>query len=264
MKSCTCDAAMEISLLLKVTLALVLLPQFGQRQNFSIEGSISSEDGSAIGTPLVFLEALTSRPIGQNYADVSGNFTFEYVEAGTYYIRIKQEGFEEFAQRIEVPASHRQLTVFLRRKLPDPPAVREIHLGTKFQVDVRQLSIPEKAVRQYQKARADLEERNTSKAIRRLREALSIAPNFIEAAFYLASALYEIDRFQEAEETLTRALAIVPKQPQLRLMLANVLVKEAKYEDALAEIDSYLEENPDAPDRSSAQTTRLQLIQAIE
>jgi outer membrane protein assembly factor BamD (BamD/ComL family) len=55
-----------------------------------------------------------------------------------------------------------------------------------------------------------------------------------------------------------------PKAPQLRLLLANVLVKENKYEQALSEIDTYLKENPTGADRPSASVTREQLIKALQ
>jgi tetratricopeptide (TPR) repeat protein len=237
----------------------MLLPQSGQRQDFSIQGSVSFEEGSANEPIIVFLEALSSRPIEQTYTDPSGNFMFQDVAPGTYYIRIKAEGFEEFAQRLEVPVYNHDVAVFLRRKSQAPPASGDIHLGTRFQVDIRQLSIPKKAIRQYQKALHDNEEGNTSGAIRRLRDALSVAPNFIEAAFHLAATLYETGNLQEAEKTLTGALAIAPKEPHLRLMLANVLVKEAKYEEALAEIDRYLKERS-VPVAVVIRPTLLELI----
>ena len=255
---------MQIPVFFNVSLALLLLAPTEQRQEFSIQGSVRFEEGSANGPILVFLEALSLRPIEQTYADVSGNFTFRDVAPGSYYVRVKTEGFEELAQRLELPVYDREVTIFLRRKSRALPKSNEILLGTKFQVDVRQLSIPEKAVRQYQKALEEDKKGNTSSAIRRLRDALSVAPSFIEAAFQLAATLYKTGDFQDAEQTLNQGLAVNPKNPQLRLMLASVLIKRNKYAQALAEIDSYLQENPAGLKRSSAEATRSQLIRALE
>src|SRR4030095_6278962 len=113
---------MQISAPLKVALTLMLLPQSGQRQESSIQGSVSLEEGSADGPIMVSLEALSSRPIDQTYTDASGNFMFTDVAPGTYYIRVKAEGFEEFAQRLDVPVYNRDLAVFLERKSQAPPA----------------------------------------------------------------------------------------------------------------------------------------------
>jgi tetratricopeptide (TPR) repeat protein len=253
-------AGMPIPLFLNAVLTLFLWLPPGQRQESSIQGSINFEEGSANAPILVFLEAVSWRPVEQTYTDVSGNFTFRDVAPGSYYVRVKLEGFEEYAQRLEVPAYNRELTIFLRRASRVPPKSNDIPLGTKFRVDVRQLSIPEKAVRQYQKALDEDKKGKTSSAVRLLRDALVRAPNFLEAAFQLAATLYKTGSFQDAEKTLMQGLAIDPKNDQFRLMLVNVLIKEKKYEQALAEIDSYMEENPLGLDKSVAATIRSQLI----
>ncbi|MBI4474662.1 MAG: tetratricopeptide repeat protein [Acidobacteria bacterium] len=212
----------------------------------------------------VFLESLNSRPVEEVTANVAGNFRFVDVPAGSYYVRVKHQGFEEAAQRIEVPAFNRGVVISLQRKANTLAPESEIDLGGKFQVDIRQLSIPEDAVREYQKALDENKKGRTARAIERLRRALRIAPNFMEAAFHLGSTLYHAGHFEDAEKVLMRGLKAVPAASKLRLMLANVFVKERKYDQALLQIDAYLEENPDGPERPSAETTRSQLIQAMD
>lgn len=258
-------APMQISTLMHLILVLVLLPQGGQQRTYSIRGSVSFDGYPTDQSVVVYLEALSARAVEELIADASGNFIFRDVPAGTYYVRVKQEGFEEVAQRVELPAYDRDVTIYLRRKPDEPPITEhEISLGNKFEVDIRQLSIPETAVREYRKALNENKQGKTLSAIKRLRQALNLAPNFIEAAFHLGSTLYRIGHFEDAEKILKRALMIAPKEPHLHLMLANVFLKEGKYEQALSEIDSYLRDNPNGLERESAETTRSQLIEAME
>ena len=229
-----------------------------------IEGAVVLDGGFTNQPIAVFLEPLNSRPVEEVHATVAGHFRFVDVPAGSYYIRVKHQGFEEAVQRVDVPAFNRGVVISLRRKANASAPESEIHLGGRFQVDIRQLSIPDDAVREYQKALDENKKGKTARAIERLRRALSIAPNFIEAAFHLGSTLYKAGHFADAEKVLVRGLKAVPGAGKLRLVLANVFVKERKYDQALLQIDAYLEENPNGPERASAETTRSQLIQAMD
>lgn len=252
--------------LVQLTFVLILVQGTAtpQQQRYSVEGTVVFDGGFTNWPIVVFLEPLHSRPVEEVHATVAGNFRFVDVPAGSYYIRVKHEGFDESAQRVDVPAFNRSVVISLQRKANAPAPQSEIVLGGKFQVDIRQLSIPEDAVREYRKALDDNKKGKTARAIERLRRALSIAPNFIEAAFHLGSTFYNAGHFEDAEKVLVRGLKAVPAAGKLRLMLANVFVKERKYGQALLQIDAYIKENPDGPERASAETTREQLIRTMD
>ncbi|MBI2149029.1 MAG: tetratricopeptide repeat protein [Acidobacteria bacterium] len=250
---------------LQLTLLLLLAPAFVTAQKtYPVEGAVVLEGGFTNRPITVFLEALNSRPVEEVSATVGGEFRFVDVPAGLYFIRVKHDGFEEAAQRVEVPAFNRPVTITLQRKPNAIASQSDVELGGRFQVDIRQLSIPKDAVREYQKALDENKKGRTARAMDGLRRALRIAPNFMEAAFHLGSLFYEAGRFADAEDVLMRGLKAVPAAAKLRLMLANVFVKERKYAQALHQIDAYLAENPDGPDRTSAETTRSQLIRSMD
>ena len=217
---------MATSTIIELAVALLFLPQ--GPQTYSIRGSVSAESGFTPDGIIVRLETISPsspRPIEQVYTDLSGSFSFGDIPPGTYYVRVKEEGFEESERRVEVPGYEKDVLIVLERQsIPVP----EILIGRRFQVDLRELSIPENSLHEYAKAMEERKHGKTESSIERFRRALRLAPTFVAAAFELASALYKIERFEEAENTLTQALAATPHDPRLQLMLANVFVKERK------------------------------------
>jgi tetratricopeptide (TPR) repeat protein len=253
-----------ISLMLKLGLLFVLSPQTASQQKYSIHGSIVFEGSFGNRPVVVYLEPLSSRPVEEVRTDESGNFAFRNLPEGSYYIRVNVEGFAETAQRIEIPAFEGSVVFVLQRKTDTPPSEVEIGSGGEFEAGINELSIPANAAGEYQKALDDNKEGKISRAIGRLQRVLSIAPRFIQASFHLGWAFYKAGHFEDAEKVLMRALKTAPKEPHLRLMLANVFLKQHKYDQALSQIEAYLKENPDGPERTSAKTTRAQLIEAIQ
>ena len=251
------------TLTMKLVLVLLLAAP-AQRQNVSVQGNVRFDDG-AHRPVAVFLEPLSSRPIQRVRADASGDFSFRNVAPGLYYIRVKHAGYEEFAQRIEVPEFDRPVEISLRRNAEAVTAnSSEITFPDDFEIAIRQLDIPDEAIREYQNALDDDKRGLAARALQGFRRALGIAPNFIAAAFRFGSASYKAGRLDEAEKVLVRALKSVPAAPHLRLVLANVFVKQRKYDQALLQIDLALKQNPAGIERASVESTRLKLIRAME
>ena len=84
------------------------------------------------------------------------------------------------------------------------------------------------------------------------------------AHFLLGTAYHRSDFQEEAEANLKRALEIDDTMAAARLTLANVYMRLKKWEDAIASLDAYLEENPQAPDRAQILEARSKLTHNIE
>jgi Tfp pilus assembly protein PilF len=80
------------------------------------------------------------------------------------------------------------------------------------------------------------------------------------SAFYgLGLALYRISRLDSAEDVLKNALTLAPAAAQVRLLLANVYLKQKDWKDLRVQLDSYLAENPNGPERAAVEKMRSQL-----
>ena len=240
---------------------------------------------------------------------------------------LAQFGYPGHSDDISVPGSHSP-----QIRVVDVPEVRSVPRdATKDTpgaqvVDARQLSIPKKARKEYEKAVRDLENGKTPGAIAHFQNALKIAPDFYDAHFqlglqyskddpaqaeqeltraaelnprvadplvvlgfvylytgrfkdaievldhaadmdptparalyYLGSALYETGQSSRAEKVLKRSFSLDPAIHLVHLALANIYLKEARYNEALRELEAYLKEEPQAPQSRAAARLRDQL-----
>jgi tetratricopeptide (TPR) repeat protein len=208
--------------------------------SYSIQGTVAFDSGAAIDAPvLVQLVKGANAPIDCVYTSQAGNFNFQDVPAGVYHIRVQHEGFEDASQYVEVPIAGQALVVSLRKRRSAGVVADEPVLGDRNRVTVRQLATPPEAIRHFQKAGEDLGQGQTDRAVRHLRRAIEIAPDFLEAIYRLSDLLYGNERYAEAEQVLSQAVKAVPSESRLYLFLARVLVRQHKFKEALAQIDAY-------------------------
>jgi Tfp pilus assembly protein PilF len=67
--------------------------------------------------------------------------------------------------------------------------------------------------------------------------------------YYLGTAYYKSAFYEEAEANLKQAVEMDARMGAAHLMLANLYLKQQKWNEALAELDTYLTGNPTATDR---------------
>ena len=102
---------------------------------------------------------------------------------------------------------------------------------------------------------------HASEAISELNLALSLDSRLFTAHLYLGMALITIGKLDEAEKSLKEAYSIGgPVQARAaHLYLASIYDKRKEYQKAITELESYLRENPKAPNAPKIQEaiTRL-------
>jgi Tfp pilus assembly protein PilF len=84
------------------------------------------------------------------------------------------------------------------------------------------------------------------------------------AYFFLGTAYYRSSFYKEAEQNLKHALELDAHMGASRLMLANVYMKQQKWDGALEQLDGYLSENPKASDHAQIEETRFQVARKMK
>ena len=103
-----------------------------------------------------------------------------------------------------------------------------------------------------------------AKAVNLLNEAVRRSPSSSTAFSNLGAALYKIGEYESARLSLSRALEIDDNEDSARLVLINVYVKFARYDDALEEIGRYFVRNPNSPQRASLESIQTQIQKLLK
>lgn len=114
---------------------------------------------------------------------------------------------------------------------------------------------------------ADLENDNAQsrgrildQALDNLEAAVKLNPRSGSAYYLLGLANYKSSFFEEAEGAFKKAHDLNPKLTRINLLLANIHWRQGKWSDVIENIDAYLMENPNAPDRAAIEEVRAKVI----
>jgi tetratricopeptide (TPR) repeat protein len=101
-------------------------------------------------------------------------------------------------------------------------------------ISVRELAIPESALKNYAKSRREIvEEKEPECAIGHLRKAIDIYPEYYEAWFLLGVAHMELKQLDEAESALRKSVSLSSEQfAQPLIALATLYSNQERYAQA--------------------------------
>jgi len=202
--------------------ALVGQPLFELSGQFLPAGRASV---SLFGTRNPFTAATVS--------DAAGRFSFKNLRPDDYTVAVFIPGRGEARRTVEVgPAaagSHRRVSLTLDLKDSDFELAAPV---PQYSVSTRQLAIPKAALREYQEAQKDLERRHPDAAVKRLENAVAMAPQFSMAWNDLGTIAYQTRKFDRAEECFRQALEQDPGAFEPLVNLGGVLVALHKLDEA--------------------------------
>jgi tetratricopeptide (TPR) repeat protein len=220
------------------TLVLILLAAMAAERapaaaqvHYELRGRLVPEARARIvvyGSTVPFSDAVMT--------DERGNFRVRKLVKGAYTVAVYQRGRGEARRTIEVgpsTANPRQ-QVEITLALKDSDFTRRTGPSGRFVVSAKQLSIPEKALKEFRDAQKDLTRRDADGAIRHLEKAVEIAPQFSNAWNSLGTVNYQTRRFTRAEECFRRALKEAPESYEPIVNLGGVLVTVNKLDEAMA------------------------------
>jgi tetratricopeptide (TPR) repeat protein len=168
-------------------------------------------------------------------ADAQGKFRFRDVLPGAYTLAVFVPSIGESRRTIEVGPSladaKGRITVAVeisRESLEGEDSSRQ-----RAVVSTRELSISDKARREYNEAQKCLSRRDTSAAIAHLQRAVELAPQFSAAWNNLGTIAYQTRRYPDAEGFFRKALEQDGTAFEPLVNLGGVLLTLGKLDEAL-------------------------------
>lgn len=159
-------------------------------------------------------------------SDDSGRFAFKKLEPGAYTLAIYVPTRGEARKTVEVgPGTadpRNRVTVYL--DLRETDFVYGDIMRQEHAISARQLTVPDKALHEYQEARKFLGRRDIPAAIQHLQRAVELAPQFSAAWNELGTIHYQTQQFDRAEECFRQALKQDPRAYEPLVNLGGVLV----------------------------------------
>jgi tetratricopeptide (TPR) repeat protein len=205
-------------------------------RDFSISGKIMF---GAVNSPSdrieVQLLGLGSQVVATSYSDAGNNFEFRNLLPGSYFIHIAYAGFEEVKEPIEVRnfLGSRTMSVSIlmnrvaglwRRDDPDGLPTDDPDV---VDVSEMQRNYPKRAIEEYQKAVEDSRKGDDEKAIKRLLDAIKLAPDFYHAHNNLGLLYQKLGRYREAEKEYETARELSPTSQAPLVNLGSLYIQES-------------------------------------
>ena len=183
----------------------------------------------------VYLHGTLTPFTASTAADARGRFRFRDVLAGIYTLAAFVPGRGEARRTIEVGPSladaKGRVTVTI--EISDAKLESEDAPHRRALVSARELSIPERARKEYQEAQKKLSRREVAAAVTHLERAVELAPQFSVAWNNLGTIAYQSRRYQDAERYFRQSLEQDPKAFEPLVNLGGVLLTLGKLDEAL-------------------------------
>lgn len=196
---------------------------------FELVGQVQSQERAAVS-----LFGATSPFQASTMSDDKGQFAFKKVAPGAYTLAVFIPLKGEARKTIEVGAGTADAHGVVRLDLhfAESDFVYQDVVRRQNAVPANQLTISDKAVREYEEARKDLGRHDGESATKHLERAVEIAPQFAEAWNEMGTIAYQSGRYPRAEECFRTSLRLDPRAYEPLVNLGGVLVTEHKLDEA--------------------------------
>jgi len=158
-----------------------------------------------------------------------GEFQFSELRAGDYAIAATKSGYDTATVNVSVLRGNAPFITILLRK-----TVSSQSLAATNTISVRQLSLPPKAEEAFRSGHQLLEaDGQPAKAVTEFQRAIQAFPSYYEAYTEIAVADYRLNKLQDSETALKKAIDLSSnKYPEALILLAELCNDHGRFDEA--------------------------------
>lgn len=180
---------------------------------------------------MVRLEVDGGGIVEQTSTDGLGQFRFSNLNQAIYYIVVHTPGYHDARQRVDLTTSPRSYVLLHLTEIPNEEGTAAASGAAA--VPVRVYQIPAQALKEIEKAQADLlEKKNIASGIGHLKKAITLYPSSPEVYLLLGTAYMDVNNLPEAKKALTRAIELDEKMAAAYFALGECYNQERNYSEA--------------------------------
>jgi len=186
------------------------------------------EGGAPAEQVLVRLESYDSGgSISEVFTDRLGKFRFTGLPPAQYSIRVRQSGYRDAQQNIDMTTTSSGLVML--------QLFRDIPIAGKTVTGGIDANVPPAAQKEFDKGVAALAEGGRDKttfAVKCFEKAVTIYPKFVEAHLKLGTAYMDLEQWDKAEKALLATTEVDPKAFNAFFALSEIYLRENKVSEA--------------------------------
>jgi Tfp pilus assembly protein PilF len=211
----------------------VILAQVQTQPNAAvveIHGQVRfAEGGAPAANVVVRLESYDGGgSISEAFTDRLGKFKFTNLSPAQYSVRVRQIGYREAQQSVDMTTTTSGLVMLQLLK----EAASRTGTSTVGSIDA---NVPAAAQKEFDKGTAALAEGGKDKiafAARCFEKAVSIYPQFIEARLKLGTAYMDLEQWDKAQQALLATIESDPKAFNALFALSEIYLRQNKIAEA--------------------------------
>jgi tetratricopeptide (TPR) repeat protein len=193
--------ALNLALIAWTSIADAQSPHFERMAAGRISGTVLLKANNRPASHVAV--KLKSHAVGifrSTLTDFDGHFEIQSLPPSTYEIVVDEPGYEPAEARTQLDGSYSQLVLYLKSS-NSPQIPRD-----SFTVSARELKIPGKARREYEKGLVCLAKKDLAESLSHFTKAAEVFPDYYEAHYHVGVAETKLGHREEARRSFQKAI----------------------------------------------------------